>query len=334
MMVYVISALGKAPFSAGDLVPLTVPTQVYREVLRGNFVGGATSFWSNATTRYITISGIPAGATVVKALLFWGCECNSYSNLANINFNGTPITGTVVGSTGTLCWGTSYYLNYMADVTSLVPGNGTYSITVPSALSTTPGADGATLYVVYCSPSASDPIRTISIYAGAELIYPPSSLSWTQTGFTATSSPSAKVSFTGGDCQDGLVNNLYFNSTFVYLCDGSTPGNHYGYWESSSVSIPPSATSVTWRFDATSYDCVSPNVSVVSVTSVDPVTYTCVAGYEDPVFVDEKGNVYSEENVEAYDVTGKKVAEGKRFHLPKGVYILKYSKGTKRVIIK
>jgi hypothetical protein len=215
----------------------------------------------------------------------------------------------------------------MADVTSLVPGNGTYSITVPSALSTTPGADGATLYVVYCSPSASDPIRTISIYAGAERLVG-SSLSWTQTGFTATSSPSAKVSFTGGDCQDGLVNNLYFNSTFVYNCDGSTPGNHYGYWESSSVSIPPSATSVTWRFDATSYDCVSPNVSVVSVTSVDPVTYTFT------VFVDEKGKVYSEEYVEAYDVTGKNIAEGKRFHLPKGVYILKYSKGTRKVIIR
>lgn len=193
---------------------------------------------------------------MIRALLFWGCECNFYSGLANINFNGTPITGIVIGSTGIL--------------TSLVLGNGTYSITVPSALSTTPGADGATLYVVYCSPSASEPIRTINIYAGAEFIAG-SSLSWTQTGFTATSSPSAKVSFTGGDCQDGLVNNLYFNSTFVYNCNGSTSGNHYGYWESSSVSIPPSATSVTWRFDATSYDCVSPNVSVVSVTSVDPV---------------------------------------------------------------
>jgi hypothetical protein len=75
-------------------------------------------------------------------------------------------------------------------------------------------------------------------------------------------------------------------------------------------------------------------VSVVSLTSVDPVTYTCTAGYEDPVFVDEKGKVYSEENVEAYDVIGKKIAEGKRFHLPKGVYILKYSKGTKKVIIR
>jgi len=29
MMVYVISALGEAPFSARDLVPLTVPAQVY-----------------------------------------------------------------------------------------------------------------------------------------------------------------------------------------------------------------------------------------------------------------------------------------------------------------
>jgi len=171
----------------------------------------------------------------------------------------------------------------MADVTSLVPGNGTYGITVPSALSSTPGADGATLYVVYCSPSASELIRTISIYAGAEYISG-SSLSWTQTGFTTTSSPSAKVSFTGGDCQDGLPNYLYFNSIFVYNCDGSTPGNHYGYWESSSVSIPQSATSVTWTFRSISgstTDCVSPNVSVVSVTSVDPVTYTFT------VFVDE-----------------------------------------------
>jgi hypothetical protein len=47
-------------------------------------------------------------------------------------------------------------------------------------------------------------------------------------------------------------------------------------------------------------------VSVVSVTSVDPVTYTCTA------FVDKKGKVYSEANVEAYDVTGKKIAEGKK----------------------
>jgi len=71
VMVYVISALGKAPFSDRDLVPLTVPAQVYREVLRGNFVGGATSFWSNVTTSYITISGIPTGAAVVRALLFY-----------------------------------------------------------------------------------------------------------------------------------------------------------------------------------------------------------------------------------------------------------------------
>ena len=333
-MIYIISALGTKPFGVGDLAPLTIPAQVYREVLRGNFVGGATSFWSSVTTRSITISGIPTGATVVKALLFWGCECYSYSDLANITFNGTPITGTVVGSTGTLCWGTSYYLNYMADVTSLVPGNGTYSITVPSALSTTPGADGATLYVVYCSPSASEPVRTITVYAGAELIYPPSSLTWTQSGFTATSSPTAKVSFTGGDCQDGLVNNLYFNSSFVYLCDGSFPGNHYGYWESSSVSIPPSATSVSWTFEATDIDCISPNVSVVSVTSVDPVTYACTAGYDDPVLVDEKGKIYSEENVEVYDVTGKKVAEGKNLKLSRGIYILRYSKGTKRVVIR
>lgn len=75
-------------------------------------------------------------------------------------------------------------------------------------------------------------------------------------------------------------------------------------------------------------------MSVVSVTSVDPVTYTCTAGYDDPVLVDEKGKIYSEENVEVYDVTGKKVAEGKNLKLSRGIYILRYSKGTKRVVIR
>ncbi len=196
----------------------------------------------------------------------------------------------------------------MADVTALVPGNGTYTITVPSALPTTPGADGANLYVVYCN--SFKPVRTVSIYAGAEAI----------SGFTATASPSVKASFTGGDCQDGLDNRLYFNSTYVYYCDGSSPGNHYGYWESSTVSLPSSATSVTWMLSANTYDCISPNVSVVSVTSVDPLTYTCSTGYDDPVLVDEKGNLLSQEDVEVYNVSGKRIAKGRNIKLTKGVY--------------
>ncbi len=133
-----------------------------------------------------------------------------------------------------------------------------YTITVPSALSTTPSADGATLYVVYCN--SSEPVRTVSIYAGAELIDPPSSLTWTQSGFTATDSPSVKASFTGGDCQDSLDNRLYFNSTYVYYCDGSYPGNHYGYWESSTVSLPSFATSVK-RLHFSKRECCIGNLS-------------------------------------------------------------------------
>lgn len=321
-----------APFGTKEVVLLTPLTQYYRGVLRGNFVSGATSFWST-TTGNITISGIPAGASIVKALLFWGCECNSASDLANINFNGTPITGSVVGSTSTLCWGTSSYLNYVADVTALVSGNGTYTISVPSSLPTTPGADGASLYVVYCE--GSEPIRTISIYAGAEhlSILTFTSYSWTQSGFTATVSPQAKASFTGGDCQDGSSNTLYFNSSFVYTCDGSTPGNHYGFWEADVSSlVSPSATSVNWQFNSSGSDCVSPNVSVISITSVDPETYTCTAGYDDPISVDENGNIYASGEIEVYNIIGQRVSTSQK--LPKGIYFIKGKRGIKRVILR
>jgi len=289
------------------------------------------SFWNNSTVQTFNITGIPAGATVVKALLFWGCECNSASDLANITFAGNPITGTVVASTSTLCWGTTYYNNYVADVTLYVSGNGTYTVQVPSALSTTPGADGATLYVIYCDPAETT--RTITVYAGAEFVNS-ASATWTQGGFTATTSPQARASITVGDPQDGLYNPGYFNGNYIGSFDGSVPGNHYGYWEADVSSwVPSSATSVSWELRSSGSDCISPNVSVLAITSTDPETFDCSTGYDEPVLIDEAGRVIARGHFYVYDASGRLVYSGEgSYTLPKGIFFILSEGKLRRVV--
>ncbi len=314
-----------------DIGILTAPYEYYREVLTGDFVSSAVSFWTG-TTQNFTVSGIPGGANVIKALLFWGCECNNPSDLANITFNGSPITGTVIANTSTLCWGTSSYYVYAADVTSFVSGNGTYTISVPQALPTTPGADGATLYVVYCDGTL--PKRTISVYAMAQYLNT-SSFSWNQTGFTATTTPSAKASLTVGDPQDGIPNDGYFNGNFIGYFDGTVPGNHYGFWEGDvSTWVPPSATSISWTLYAQCSgpcDCISPNVSVFSVTSVDSSTIiTCSLGYDDGLNVSENGRIGDFGEV-IYDINGRKVEWNQ---ITRGVYFIISNGRARKLIVK
>ena len=51
------------------------------------------------TQASIALSGVPAGATVVKALLYWGMLDNGESPaLRHLNFNDSPITGSRIGS--------------------------------------------------------------------------------------------------------------------------------------------------------------------------------------------------------------------------------------------
>jgi len=249
------------------------------------------SFWNNSTVQTFNITGIPAGATVVKALLFWGCECNSASDLANITFAGNPITGT----------------------------------------STTPGADGATLYVIYCDPAETT--RTITVYAGAEFVNS-ASATWTQGGFTATTSPQARASITVGDPQDGLYNPGYFNGNYIGSFDGSVPGNHYGYWEADVSSwVPSSATSVSWELQSSGSDCISPNVSVLAITSTDPETFDCSTGYDDPVLIDEAGRVIARGHFSVYDASGRLVYSGEgSYTLPKGIFFILSEGKLRRVV--
>ena len=76
----------------------------------------------------IDVSGI--SGPVFHAFLYWHGPTNSTDPNANasVNFNGTPVTGTNIGTTSDNNWGFLNSQAYRADVTGLVTGDGTYSL--------------------------------------------------------------------------------------------------------------------------------------------------------------------------------------------------------------
>jgi hypothetical protein len=81
-------------------------------------------------TGTVTVSGLPVGASITKAFLWWNGPTNSTDPAANatVTFNGTSITGTNIGISGDNNWGFQNSQSYRADVTGLVTGNGSYTL--------------------------------------------------------------------------------------------------------------------------------------------------------------------------------------------------------------
>jgi hypothetical protein len=84
-------------------------------------------------TGSIAVEGV--SGTVTKALLYWnGPTRNGLENPpdpsanATVNFAGTPVTGVNIGFASDNCWGFEDSQSYRADVTPLVTGDGTYSL--------------------------------------------------------------------------------------------------------------------------------------------------------------------------------------------------------------
>lgn len=79
-------------------------------------------------TGSVGVSGVTG--TVTQALLYWHGPTNSTD--ANVNagvtFAGQAVTGTHLGESNGNCWGFDNSRSYRADVTSLVSGNGDYSL--------------------------------------------------------------------------------------------------------------------------------------------------------------------------------------------------------------
>jgi hypothetical protein len=121
----------------------------------------------SAGTGSITVSGV--SGTVTYALLVWQGPSNDTTNdaaNAAVTFNGTPITGTNIGNSSPNCWSFANSRAYQANVTSLVSGNGTYSL-ANFIKTATPVSDinGVSLLVFYDDGNSANN-RDYAIFLG------------------------------------------------------------------------------------------------------------------------------------------------------------------------
>ena len=142
----------------------------------------------------ITIPG-----TVIKAYLYWEVIGGGAFCADTAVFNGNSGEGTIVGCTGNTCW-TAYCVNdgqdsddtvpdqnllnkvWLRDVTSLVPGSGSYTVSLPTVVPGDfintegvhypgcNGGNGIALLVIYESPQLPGETREIITWHGARLL--------------------------------------------------------------------------------------------------------------------------------------------------------------------
>lgn len=121
----------------------------FKTVFDTDFTAAGVGGMRGNGTGTISLSGVTG--TVSEAYLFWHGPTNAASTNtganANVTFNGNAIAGTFLGISDNNCWGFANSMAYRANVSSLVTGNGSYTL----ANFMKPGVDinGASLIVFY-----------------------------------------------------------------------------------------------------------------------------------------------------------------------------------------
>lgn len=241
------------------------------------------------------LTGIPAGASIVAAYLYWGGSGSSVD--ATVALNGSTVTASRTFQAVYPYDPNLPFFGGFADVTNRVTGNGTYTF---SGLTVNTGAPHCTpsavlagwgLIAIYGSPS--ERLRAINVFDGLQY-FRGSALTLTPNGFRIPASNIdgrvAVISWEGdpgnSDPLNGYSESLHFNDTA--LDDGLVPAgsdpsvqqydgtvnsqnavNSYGAdidtYNVSSL-LTPGATSATTRYSAGG-DLVLLTAQIVSVTS-------------------------------------------------------------------
>ncbi len=129
---------------------------------------------SSKTPLHATLSGIPSGATIISAHLYWAGSGSTSDH--TVTFEGGAVTATRQYTSATDNAGYNYF-GGAADVTSKVAakGNGNYSFSGLSVDTGSPYCDaeavlgGFSLLVVYSTPSES--FRVLNLYEGFQYIH-------------------------------------------------------------------------------------------------------------------------------------------------------------------
>lgn len=268
---------------SGSFIGTPVPlTEAFRTEVNGDYVAAGVSMRGTGSGN-IEIS-LPAGSQIERAFLYWSVMRSSFTNaLATGTFNATPITGTLIGTTGDPCWSRTAIHNFKADVTAFaVAGTNTLSDFATSATVAGSLLEGASLVVVY--RNSGEPFREIVFREGAVSFTLPPPVGTTFTSFTAAGT-GTKTTFIVADGQrnvPGLNSRIFIDGTEIanHILNGADPPPGSQFWDTETRNIssfvPSGDTDVTVAIESSSddgffFDCLTWVAQVVSVIS--PLTF-------------------------------------------------------------
>ncbi len=193
------------------------------------------------------VSGV--SGTVLRAYLYWNGPTNSTdpNSNANVTFDGNPVAGTNIGTASDNNWGFLNGQSYRADVTSLVSGNGAY--TLSDFKNVNADINGVSLIVFYDDGSTAND-RNIVLWNGNDSnvtpgpSYAPDGWDETLTNVPYPGSGSASLDLVVSDGQSVFADDaLVVNGTTVapagaiFSGDSVPPNQAGGLWDIKSFDI-------------------------------------------------------------------------------------------------
>jgi hypothetical protein len=230
----------------------------------------------------ITASGITGPVT--HAFLYWHGPTNSADPASNaaVTFNGTPITGTNIGTADDNNWGFQNSQAYRADVTSLVSGDGPYSLS-DFVKPGTADINGVSLIVFYNDGNTSND-RNVVAWNGndSNVAFGADPANWDETisGVPYPGAGSATLDLVVADGQSFEDGALVVNGTTIepagpiFQGDSTPPNTVDGLWDMKSFDITSVLTQPTNSLHLTSpanLDALSLVVAIANVPAAAPV---------------------------------------------------------------
>jgi hypothetical protein len=160
----------QSQLAIGNQVPFSF---IWGGTIQGDYVAAGVGM-RNIGSGTINLT-IPAGATVRNAFLFWSVIWDDTPPSNTGMFNGNAINGTLVGTSGSPCWGGDGINFYYANVYSYVNNGANTLANFPSGLTNNappignavfPLMEGATLVVAFCHPAWD--YNDVAVYVGAQ----------------------------------------------------------------------------------------------------------------------------------------------------------------------
>lgn len=246
-------------------------------VQTSNRIGQRFSPAGTGNPSNFNITGIPPCAdnpgSMVQAFLWAGTSGNGAAMSVSItNPQGTTqsFPMTVIGSGPDKCWGYSGSYTYRADVTSIVTGNGNYSIN-GFLVGGTNDVDGATLMIIYRDPQAN--YRGHIIIHDGTVVVNGGSTTQTVTGINACANSTSAVAFS-------CVADLQFNGSTITM-NGTNATYAFNWWNYTQVNTTVTNGQATSPFFVSSSgDCYNFAVAGLyyqttsCMTCPDPLTST------------------------------------------------------------